>query len=67
MTVRYESSITYHSKVMANVKVCCRQTNRHTDRQGLNKLTKTIWKKKKMPFSPFPTMFSTLPRKNFNF
>ena len=31
--VKYKSSITYHSKAMAKVKVFCRQTNRKTDRQ----------------------------------
>ena len=32
--VKYERSITYHSKAMANVKVFCRQTNGQTDRQN---------------------------------
>ena len=32
--VKYESSITYHSKLMANLKNVCRQTVIHTNRQG---------------------------------
>ena len=35
--VEYESSITYFSKVISNVKVFSRQTNRLTDRQDRQK------------------------------
>ena len=32
--MKYESSITYHSKVMANVSVFCRQTGRQTNNRA---------------------------------
>ena len=34
--VKYESSMTNHSKVMANVKGFCGKTDRQMDRQGKN-------------------------------
>ena len=52
--MKYESSITYHSKAMANVKVFCGQTNRQTDKQTGQKLyvpDLTMWGHKNQNFN----------------
>ena len=42
MHVKYEVSISYGSKVIANVKVDKRQTNKQTDRQDKNNMPMII-------------------------
>ena len=42
MHAKYEASISYGSKVIANVKVGNRQTNKQTDRQEKNNMPSII-------------------------